>query len=246
MLVKRLFRRISIQIKLSQALKTGELTLVYQPIAELETGRVVGFEALIRWPGSGLRPDEFLPIAKMARLMPAINEFVIHQVAEQIQYLPEPLWISFNMGESVVHIIDRAIKKYGIDPSRLWIELVEHAHLDDAIVAELAACREVGHPVELDDWGTNQSNPLRLLRLPCDGIKVDIAFIKGVSNSHHKQIICEASLRAAEKFGFATVIAEGVEAEADRLCLIQMGYKLAQGYHPMLGKPVSGDELPRN
>lgn len=231
---------------LIKALKNNDFRLVYQPIAKLSSGQVVGYEALIRWK---LPPSDFLPQAQGVGLMRQINEFVIDEAAKTLKTLPEPLWIAVNLSEfKIKDTVDHAIHKHGIARERLCFEILESVELTREIITELEQYQGDHHKLRIDDFGNNHSNPGRfLLQLFWDGMKVDQQFVSGVASDHNKQIICKASLLAARELGLKTVIAEGIATLEDLRCLQEMGYEYGQGFYggSGLGEPVSGDGLPK-
>lgn len=223
---------------LQDAIANNQLTLFYQPIRRLDNCELVGYEALLRWRDSGLGPEEFIPLAQNSPLMGELNQFVINAAAEQISKLSPDLWVSINLSEfNVTEMIATAIAREGIERCRLGIEVLESAQIDNAIAAEIATLKLLGHKIKIDDFGTQHSNLARLQGVPCNELKIDRTFVTGVATNPRKQMVCSASLGMAKVFGLGA-IAEGIETDADWHWMLSHGCEYGQGYHPRLGKPM--------
>lgn len=226
------------QKHLQDAIASKQLTLFYQPIRRLDNCKLVGYEALLRWTNSDLSPEEFIPFAQDSHLMGKLNQFVINAAAEQISKLSPDLWVSINLSEfNVSEMIAAAIAREGIERCRLGIEVLENAKIDNAIAAEIATLKLLGHKIKIDDFGKQQSNLARLQGVPCNELKIDRTFVTGVATNPMKQMVCSASLRMAGFLGLS-VIAEGIETDSDWRWLLRNGCQYGQGYHPDLGKPM--------
>ena len=227
-----------IEKKLHAAIANNKLNLYYQPIRRLTDCKLMGYEALLRWPESGLSPDKFLPIAERANMMFALNRFVIDRAAAQIKKLSPGLWISINLSEfNVSELISEAIAREGIKRSQLEIEVLEIAHVTAAIAAEITMLNQLGHRVKIDDYGTRYSNAELLKILPCHQFKIDKKFIYLVSEDPGSQAIVRGMITVAKALGL-TVVAEGIERWEDWQWLLANGCQYGQGYHPKLGKPM--------
>lgn len=230
-----------IESKLRAAINNRELEVLYQRICELSTDSIddphhekwiAGYEALLRW--GNVPPLQFLPIAKESGLMPAINQLVIDQVTQKIPSLPGK-WVSINVSDFTFHdYLKQRVTEQKIDNFRLWLEITEDATIDGVAEIVLSQLNGDGHPIELDDFGTQKSN-MDWLRLPADGLKIDKAFVRNVARDKHKQSICQAIASVAERVGL-TIVAEGVETKEDALWLLfACNISLAQGWY--FGKP---------
>ena len=217
-----------------QALEQNRFELHYQRICHMRRGNVVGYEALLRWPNSKLGPAEFLPPALQLGIMPNINKWVIDKVAYDLNYIPD-YWVAINISElkGLPEQIAAAADA-GLDRSRLRLEIVESLTLDVGAISTLASLRDQGTKLEWDDWGTAYNGLKRMLDLQADALKLDLQFVRGVTNCHIKQAICNAGLSLCQDIGLES-IAEGVENYDDREWIIQRGCNLGQGF--LFGKP---------
>jgi predicted signal transduction protein with EAL and GGDEF domain len=184
---ERVIRNIELEHELRGAVDRGELMLVYQPVVEIETGVVVGVEALLRWhhPRLGsVPPAEFIPVAEESGLIHGLGTFVVHEAAHQLsRWLADghELWMSVNASVCELHTPEYAQRivdvmgSHRVPPSLLTIEVTEHAAAADAkqLIDRLAELRASGMRVALDDFGSEYSS-LKLLRtLPVDALKID-------------------------------------------------------------------------
>jgi EAL domain-containing protein (putative c-di-GMP-specific phosphodiesterase class I) len=242
----RLRDRLKIEDGLRRAIEHDQLTLMYQPIWELEPFRVVAVEALVRWqhPEEGLLgPGRFLPIAEQdARLISAIGDWVLKRACREAQLFPG-LRVSVNVAArelSEPGFAERVARTI-TDPSRIALEITETTLMEggDAGVRALEQLAALGLQVYLDDFGTGYSSLTRLARLPLTGIKLDRGFVARAAGERDRRII-EAALsigRAAE----LTVVAEGVETDEQLNLLRASGCNLVQGF--LLGRPSPPEQL---
>jgi diguanylate cyclase (GGDEF)-like protein/PAS domain S-box-containing protein len=247
----RLRDRLKIENGLRRALERDELRLVYQPIVDVQSGRAVAVEGLVRWehPSEGLLgPGRFLPVAEQhGRLISAIGDWVLRRACTEADHWPHGVRVSINvsareLSEPGLHErIARTLEAAGVPPERIALEITESTLMEggDAGIADLEALRRLGVQVLLDDFGTGYSSLTRLSRLPLSGIKLDRGFVARAANDRDRRII-EAALsigRAAE----LPVVAEGVETE-DQLALLRAsGCNFVQGY--LLGRPAPPEQV---
>lgn len=213
------------------ALRGDGFALHYQPICNLSTGRRVGWEALLRWPGSQLGPAEFLPQMQALGLMPEVNQWVINRVARDLDQVPWWEWVAINISD-LAGLSEQiaAVAAAGLPRERLRLEVVESLALDGEAIATLIQLRGEGHALEMDDFGTGWSGLDRLLALPVDALKVDLRFVQGVATDPLKQAICRAAISLCHgKDIRIECIAEGIECPQDRGWLLQAGCDLGQG-----------------
>jgi diguanylate cyclase (GGDEF)-like protein len=242
---------------LRQALERGQLFLVYQPQLDMETGRAVGLEALLRWrhPERGLvPPDRFIPVAEETGQIEVVGEWVLESVCRQIAAWIsvglEPPRISVNLSPrqlrkvSLPEWIQQLLTKYNLEPQCLTLEFTEHALLEnvDYVLTMVAQLKSLGLHLSLDDFGTGYSSLSYLKRYALDEIKIDRSFVDGIASEPHDRAIASAIIAMADAMDMR-VVAEGVETEEQKKALLASGCAIAQGYlfsHPL---PVGEVEI---
>jgi diguanylate cyclase (GGDEF)-like protein/PAS domain S-box-containing protein len=242
--------------ELSHALERDELYLMYQPVVDLPTGRVVGVEALVRWqhPRDGIVPPlRFIPVAERTGLIVPLGTWILRTACRQAadwqrQYGTEaPAKMSVNVSarqllepafpQTVASILDET----GLEPGLLTVEITETAVFGGGRAVEaVAAIHALGVSIALDDFGTGHSSLGLLRTCPVDVLKVDKSFVDGVTGTVEQEAIVTSIIEIAQALGLRA-IAEGVEtgAQADRLHAL--GYRLAQGFH--FAKPLHSTEI---
>jgi diguanylate cyclase (GGDEF)-like protein len=246
----RAHERLRIASDLRRALADGEISVVYQPILDLQTGFPRAVEALARWthPERGaVSPAVFVAVAERTGLIAELGRHVLRsaccQLAEWRRTLPgaERLWVSVNVsahqitsGELPGDVKD-ALRASGLPPHALALEVVESALMEetDAPGPVLALLRALGVRIVLDDFGTGYSSLSYLRRFPVDGIKLDRSFIDGVAHPDAAAVV-EAIISMGTKLGL-DLTAEGVETREHAERLRDLGCPLGQGY--MLARP---------
>ncbi len=249
--------RLEIRADLRRALDRGELTLQYQPIVTLDTGRISGVEALVRWshPERGLLPpNAFIPIAEETGLICELGRQVLVEACTrtrcwQLQHPDEPpLTVSVNLsprqlqGDELISHIAEALELSGLAPSTLVLEITEGAMMHDTenIIAKLEALKALGVKLAVDDFGTGYSSLSYLQRFPIDILKIDRTFIAGIDSDDSNSSLVGAIVSLARTLQLQAV-AEGVETGTQVDVLGQLGCDLAQGYY--LARPVDADVL---
>jgi diguanylate cyclase (GGDEF)-like protein/PAS domain S-box-containing protein len=249
--------RIELEHELRDALEHGELEVHYQPIVELKTRVVRGAEALLRWtsPTHGrVSPAVFVPIAEETGLIQPIGRFVIRRaladLAEHDAHSPgaRPLDLAVNIStrqlfdDALVRTVAEALRDSGVEPHRLTLEITESAILEHGEETQntLAALKELGVDIHLDDFGTGFSSLAYLQRLPIDRLKIDRSFVDGVVDSEHDRAIVEAIVGLGRNLGKG-VVAEGIETEAQREALLALRCDLGQGFLFARAQPTWAD-----
>ena len=230
--------------RVRRALHNGELCLYYQPKVNLRSGKVLGFECLLRWqrPGRGLvPPGDFLPWVEQTDLIVEIGEWVLDQALKQLQVWQRqgrPWSLSVNIAARHLQRSDFAERLQqllaahpGVDPARLDLEIVESVAIDNLqhVSRCLDACRALGVRFSLDDFGTGYSSLSYLKRLPTQTIKIDQSFVRDILHDQDDLALTRAVIGLARAFG-REVIAEGLESVEHGRVLMGLGCELAQGY----------------
>lgn len=250
-------QRLQLQNQLRRAVLSDEqLLLHYQPVVQLGTGRIIGFEALIRWQHPSLElvpPDKFIPIAEETGLVVPIGRWAIEQSCRQLSQWNEEFpdfqpFISVNVSSrqlvepQLVETVDDVLKATGIMAAHLKLEVTESAIMDnpDDSSFVLSCLRDLGVKTGIDDFGTGYSSLACLHRLPLDLLKVDRSFVAKMLNSSENEAIVRTIIRLAESLGL-DVIAEGIETEEQARWLREMGCCLGQGFY--YSKPLKAAEV---
>lgn len=253
----RVERRMALELALRHALERGELSLHYQPQADLLSGRVIGLEALLRWrhPQWGMvSPLEFVPVAEETGLIAPIGEWVLREAcatAARLHADGHPgLTVSVNLSARqfddprLPEAVARALTCTGLPAAALDLEVTESLlmqNIDDA-VRMLDTLAAQGIKISLDDFGTGYSSLSHLKRLPIDALKVDRAFVRDVTSNPNDAAIVRAVIALAHALGIE-VVAEGVETEGQLAFLRHHGCHALQGY--LFAKPMDAATLCR-
>ena len=249
---EKIHRRLIIESRLRDALNNNEFYLHYQPIIELETGGIVSAEALIRWrdaEGNLHSAAEFVPIAEESGLILPLGEWVLKTACHQAKIWQDQgydLRVSVNLSTRQFQdpgLLDRVkavIDKSGFDPSRLELEVTESAAMLDpeSSIRVLGALKDLGICIAIDDFGTGYSSLSYLRRIPAETIKIDKAFVDGVSTESEDAAIVRAILALARSLE-KRVVAEGIETADQREALESLQCPFGQGYY--FSRPISAD-----
>jgi diguanylate cyclase (GGDEF)-like protein/PAS domain S-box-containing protein len=245
-------RRIMEQ-DLRKALPAGEFELYYQPVVNLESSEISGFEALIRWnhPERGqVSPATFIPLAEEIGFIVPLGEWVIRQACLTAAQWPEHLHVAVNIsaaqfrGSSLMPVIVNALATSGLHPTRLEIEITETVLLHDreATLAVLHQLRSLGVRIAMDDFGTGYSSLTYLQCFPFDKIKIDRSFVKDITENTGSLYIVRAVAALANGMGMAAT-AEGVETTEQLATIAAEGCTEMQGY--LFSKPLPVHEIER-
>lgn len=240
-----------LEAELREALAENTLVCHYQPIRQLATGELQGFEALARWPHPTrgfVSPSEFIPVAEANGLIVPLTTLLLRQACRDAATWPEGVGLSFNL--SPLHLTEtdlprqvaQILAEAGLQPTRLQLELTEGALLGDlqsghAMLSELKA---MGVRLALDDFGTGHSGLRELQALPFDVIKVDNGFVRAMASDSGARKIVAAIIGLGESLGLP-VVAEGIEEQLDVDFLIRLGCDMGQGW--LLGRPLPAQQL---
>ena len=244
---EQVMRRLDMETELRRAIEEQRLEVVFQPIVQAATGRIVGFEALTRWPESGggfVEPSEFVPIAEETGLIVPLGRWVLEAACAQLaQWRAHPNGAGLIVSVNVSHrqltdpefglVLHEALARTGLDPAALRLEVKENAlsREPDPVYRALAhAHEEMGVRSHIDDFGTGASS-LRLLHgFPGDAVKIHRALVIGMGVEAGAFEIVKALVGLAHNLGLE-VIAEGVETAAQLDHLKLLGCEFAQGFH---------------
>jgi len=238
---RNLVRRREIEAELRTALQRDELSIFFQPIVDLESGRIRSFEALVRWfhPEKGeLRPDEFIPVAEETGAIITLGNWITAQAARAATQWPDDITIAVNLSPLQIKApgaalgILKALRESGLPPARLELEITERVLLDHSqntenFIAELGAA---GVRFALDDFGTGYSSLGYLNKYPFGKIKVDRSFVSGI----HVGATSNAIIRAVSQMGSylgMEIVAEGLETVEQVEAVREAGCSLGQGYY---------------
>jgi len=249
--------RLELENSLRHALERGEFEVYYQPQVDLHTGRLVGFETLVRWyhPERGLvSPSEFIPVAEETGLIVPLGWWVLkeacHQAREWQERYPSdpPLLMNVNLSArqlkrpDAVDTVERLLKETGLQPRCLSMDITETALIvapENESTIALKRLRELGVRISIDDFGTGYSSLAYLRRLPANILKVDKSFVDGLGKDVEDMALVQLIVDTAHTLGMH-VVAEGVESAEQAKQLREMGCDMAQGYY--FSEPLPPEE----
>ena len=232
--------RRELEIELRSAVANEQLVLFYQPLANIENGEVIGFEALLRWnnPKRGeIPPNKFISLAEGTGLIHEIGDWVIMKACQDAKTWPGNQKVSINLSGKQLHsfrIVEKVINALaatGLSPSRLEFEVTESVLLGepDVTLKLLGHLRELGVQIALDDFGTGYSSLSYLVKFPFDKIKIDKSFIQSASSSSKDLAIVRSILSLAKDLNITT-LAEGIETKEQYELLRSEGCEQIQGF----------------
>lgn len=237
--------RFELAQDLGPALERGELAMHYQPLVDLRSGVVVGFEALMRWshPSRGpVSPELFIAIAEQSGLIFDLGAFALREATKAVMCWtalepgPAP-YVAVNLStrqlrnESLVAQVEQALTTSGVAPERLVLEVTETAAVGDleAAAVTIKGLGELGVAVAIDDFGTGYSSLSYLPSLAPQIIKIDRSFVDGADQSPERISVLEGVISLGHRLS-ATIVAEGIETEEERACLAGLGCEVGQGF----------------
>jgi diguanylate cyclase (GGDEF)-like protein len=247
-------RKLALVGELRSVIDSEGLELYYQPKVDITSGRVIGVEALVRWPHriEGLiPPDEFVPIAERTGLIGPMTDFVLRTALRQCrrwQQEGHDLSVAVNLSarslldSELVGDIARALSESGVSPSKLVLEITETSVMSDAEYAMRVLNRlsSMGLTIAIDDFGTGYSSLSYLKRLPVNEVKVDKSFVLNMQDDENDAVIVRSIIDLGRNLGLR-IVAEGVETASAWDALRAMGCDIAQGY--FVSQPLPADQL---
>ncbi len=252
---RRLVERLDLEEKLRSVVDNGELALQYQPIFNLETQKIAGFEALVRWPqadGSVIMPDSFIPAAENIGVIQKIDEWVLatacRETAPFLLSGDNNLCLAINISPlqledpGYVAFVMAQLEANQLEPRHLELEITERVLVSDAETTDrnIKALTELGIRMSVDDFGTGYSSLGYLKRYPLHTLKIDRSFVAEMDVDDSARRLVETIILMAKGLQM-DVIAEGIETKSQQVLLHELGCSQAQGY--FLSRPVSLQDL---
>ncbi|WP_457675017.1 sensor domain-containing protein [Thiolapillus sp.] len=250
-------KRSRMESELRVAVDRGQLCLRYQPVVDAEDGRILWFEALLRWqhPEHGLvMPEDFIDLAEESGLILSMGEWVTEEVCRQLQawkrsgFPVRTLAMNLSMRQlerpGLITVLDRFMEQYGVEPSNLILEITESMLMEDPerTLPVVRALSGRGYVLAMDDFGTGYSSFGQLRQLNVDSLKIDRSFVAQLGQDGSAESIVSAIIGMAGELGMR-VVAEGVENREQMQFLRQQGCRLMQGFH--IGYPMEAGECER-
>ncbi|MBI5320114.1 EAL domain-containing protein [Bradyrhizobium sp.] len=232
--------RRKVEIDLRNAIQNNLLQPYYQPLVDLATGRITGFEALVRWPDPErgmIAPGEFIPVAEETGLINAVGGLMLRRACMDAALWPDDVRVAVNLSPlqfrtgNLLSLVMDALKQSGLAARRLELEITETLLLEKSsqVLATLHALRALGVRISMDDFGTGYSSLSYLRSFPFDKIKIDRSFVREVDANRDAQAIIRSIVSLGKGLG-VTITAEGVETEAELSCLRAEGCHEGQGF----------------
>jgi len=251
----RVSEHLALENSLRQALTRNELALHYQPQFDLASGRLIGYEALMRWHSPTLGtvpPGKFIPIAEESGLIQPLGQWALNEACRQnaqwrADGLPvQPVAVNLSAVQfrhgNIVALIEQALRNSGLPPALLEVEVTESVLMEDIeqVAQTLQRIKRLGITLAIDDFGTGYSSLSYLKRIRFDKLKIDRSFINGLPDAADNAALTVAIIGMAANLGLGT-IAEGVETEAQRDFLRRHGCRQVQGY--LYARPLDAAAL---
>jgi predicted signal transduction protein with EAL and GGDEF domain len=241
--------RVRLESDLRSAIASKQFHLVFQPLINAKTQKLVGFEALIRWnhPKRGfVPPNVFIPVAEESGLMGAIGEWVIDEACRATASWPEPITVALNISPRQIvlpnlpNVVSEALARYKLPGNRIELEVTEGVFLGDngSTLDTLKRLRALGVGIALDDFGTGYSSIGYLNKAVFHKLKIDGSFVREAGSRPENVAIIQSIVQLAKSFRM-TITAEGVETAEDFERMRDLGCDVIQGY--LFGKPLAYD-----
>ncbi|GGI31004.1 diguanylate cyclase [Bradyrhizobium guangdongense] len=232
--------RRKIEVELRDAIQNDVLRPYYQPLIDLSSGRITGFEALVRWPHAErgmVSPAEFIPVAEETGLINPLGGLMLRRACLDAATWPDDVRVAVNLSPlqfrsgNLLSMVTDALKHSGLPPRRLELEITETLLLEKSsqVLATLHALRALGVRISMDDFGTGYSSLSYLRSFPFDKIKIDQSFVRDLGANREAQAIIRSIVSLGKGLG-VIITAEGVETEAELSCLRTEGCDEGQGF----------------
>jgi len=244
-----------LESRLKRAIEKEEFMLFYQPQVDLETGKMVGTEALLRWqiPDHGMMPpSEFIPVAEQTGLIVPLGEWVLRAACAQNKYWQSgayaPVSVSVNLSgrqfhhRNLVEKIEGILRQTRLDPQWLDLEITETYAMQDAdfTLSILKELKRMGVRISMDDFGTGYSSLSHLKHFPIDTLKIDRSFVKDLASDPKEEAIVSAIIVLAHSLGM-DVVGEGVETAEELAILRKHHCDKIQGYY--FSRPIPANDF---
>jgi diguanylate cyclase len=256
-MLERVAKRVEMERSIRQALSAGEIVAHYQPLVQLPSGNVIGFEALARWHDGErmVEPAEFIAVAEECGLIVPLGALMLDQACRSLSQwrrtIPggEQLYMSVNLSprqvrqSDIVDTVAETLLRHDLPGDALWLEITENVMMEDSVstAGVLVGLRSLGVRLSVDDFGTGFSSLSTLKRFPVSGVKIDRSFVSGLGYHQSDSSLVAAILAMASALGLVT-IAEGVETTEQASRLFELGCGVGQGYLFSMALPF--DEIP--
>jgi len=244
-------QRWTMEHALRQALDAQDFVLHYQPQVCLETRRVIGVEALLRWPQGADRfvePDHFIPIAEQTGLIMPLGEWALRRACAEMgnirQLLPDDFRLAVNLSPRQLRLaglpglVADSLLRGGLRPDELELEITEGALLQGDIAETIAQLRATGVRIAIDDFGTGFSSLSHITRFPIDCLKIDRSFVRGIGSDASQAAVTAAIIAMGQQLQIA-IVAEGIETQHQLEALREQGCRRGQGYMYSKAVPVA-------
>jgi len=242
--------RRSLELDLRYAIQNSELEVFYQPLINVVSNKISGFEALVRWPHKTrgiMSPDSFIPLAEEIGLITKLGNWVLRRACQEATTWPSHIKVAVNLSpnqfknDSLLPTLVNVLATTGLNPNRLELEITESALLDSGnrTIKILESIQELGVGISMDDFGTGYSPLSYLQDFKFDKIKIDKCFVQGMDENISDKAIVEAIVKLSNSIGMSTT-AEGIETEKQLECVTQRGCTEGQGY--LFSRPLTSED----
>ncbi|MCP4071112.1 MAG: EAL domain-containing protein [Hyphomicrobiales bacterium] len=242
--------RRALEIDLHHAIQNSEFEVFYQPLVNVESNEISGFEALVRWPHKTrgiMSPDAFIPLVEEMGLINELGNWVLRSACEEAIKWPSNINVAVNLSpnqfknDSLLATLVNVLATTGLNPNRLELEITESALLDTEkrTIKTLESIQELGVRISMDDFGTGYSTLSYLQDFKFDKIKIDKCFVQGMEENVSDEAIIEAIVKLSDSIGMGTT-AEGIETDSQLKCIMDRGCTEGQGY--LFSRPLTSDD----